>query len=272
VNLENEEEKKGSRAWEFFNKVVGCALGQEKAKCKLCKVIVGCNSSRNGTSAMMNHLRLVCLKSPLRSNLDKLKKTLRFEKISNDSKFHSVKSHEFSQDKLRRKVALMCIKDKQPFKIVENEGFRELLNEAEPRFKMPSRWTIARDCLKIYGEELIILKKSLASQRVSFTMDTWTSIQSTNYMHLTAHWINDEWNMCKRILNFCQIGSHKGVVIGKMLLDLFAQWGIDRVFTINIKAHHLITFYLFSFYTFPKFSKSCRRRPNISSGISNSSN
>ncbi|KAL8121397.1 hypothetical protein AgCh_018216 [Apium graveolens] len=40
--------------------------------------------------------------------------------------------------------------------------------------------------------------------------------------------------MCKKILNFPQIGSHKGVAIGKMLLDLFAQWGIDRIFTITL--------------------------------------
>ncbi|WOG95648.1 hypothetical protein DCAR_0414974 [Daucus carota subsp. sativus] len=127
----------------------------------------------------------------------------------------------------------MCIKDNQPFKIVEHEGFRELLKDAEPKFKMPSRWTVARDCLKIYGEELVKLKKSLATQRVSFTTDTWTSVQNINYMCL-AHWINDDWKMCKRILNFPQIGSHQGDAIGKMLLDLFAQWGIDRVFTITL--------------------------------------
>ena len=53
-------------------------------------------------------------------------------------------------------------------------------------------------------------------------------------MCLAAHWINDDWKMCKRILNFPQIGSRKGDAIGKMLLDLFAQWGIDCVFTITL--------------------------------------
>lgn len=108
------------------------------------------------------------------------------------------------------------------------------MNEAQSMFKMPSRWTITRDCLKIYGAEFVKLKKCLASQRVSFTTDTWRSIQNTNYMCLTAHWINDDWKMCKRILNFPQIGSHKGVAIGNMLLDLFGRWGIDRVFTITL--------------------------------------
>ncbi|KAK1398404.1 hypothetical protein POM88_008267 [Heracleum sosnowskyi] len=89
VNLEDEVKcndkqddgdkgKKGSVVWDYFNKIPGCPVGKEKAKCSLCNVIIGC-FSRNGTSAMMNHLKTVCPKSPLRNNLDKLQKTLRYE-------------------------------------------------------------------------------------------------------------------------------------------------------------------------------------------------
>ncbi|KAK1384389.1 BED-type domain-containing protein [Heracleum sosnowskyi] len=231
---DKKEGKKSSPAWEFFDEIKGCPVGFERAKCKFFKVDIGCNSTRNGTSGMMNHLKMVCAKSPLRNNLDKLQKTLQFEKLSKDEKFHNLKVHTFSQERLRKKVALMCIKDNQPFRIVEHEGFRELLNEAEPKFKMPSRWTVARDCLKIYSNELLKLKKILVSERVSFTTDTWTSIQNINYMCLTAHWINKDWKICKRILNFRQIRSHKGDAIGRMLVELFRRWGIDRIFTITL--------------------------------------
>ena len=154
--------KKSSKAWDYFEEIKGCPVGFEKAKCTFCKVIVGCNTNRNGTSAMMNHLKTVCAKSPLRTNLDKLQKTLKFEKLSKNESLQTLKAHTFDQLKLRKKLALLCIKDNQPFRIVEHEGFRELMNEAEPRFKMPSRWTVARDCLKIYSEELVKLKKCLS--------------------------------------------------------------------------------------------------------------
>ena len=75
----DEKAKKSSPAWDYFVKIPGCPVGKEKAKCSLCNVVIGC-FSRNGTSAMMNHLKTVCPKSPLRTNLDKLQKTLRFEK------------------------------------------------------------------------------------------------------------------------------------------------------------------------------------------------
>ncbi|KAK1370535.1 hypothetical protein POM88_036627 [Heracleum sosnowskyi] len=159
VEFDKQEEKydkkgkRSSKAWEYFDELKGCAVGFEKSKCKFCGVIIGCNTNRNGTSAMMNHLKMVCAESPLRTNFDKLHKTLKFEKLSKDDKFQTLQPHTFDQEKLRKKLALMCIKDNQPFRIVEHVVFRELMNEAEPKFKMPSRWTVARDCLKIYSDE-----------------------------------------------------------------------------------------------------------------------
>ncbi|KAK1362284.1 hypothetical protein POM88_046758 [Heracleum sosnowskyi] len=44
------EGKKSSPAWEFFDEIKGCPVGFERAKCKFCKVEIGCNSTRNGTS------------------------------------------------------------------------------------------------------------------------------------------------------------------------------------------------------------------------------
>ncbi|KAK1370811.1 hypothetical protein POM88_036903 [Heracleum sosnowskyi] len=109
VNLEDEGKcndkqddgdkgKKGSVVWDYFNKIPGCPVGKEKAKCSLCNVIIGC-FSRNGTSAMMNHLKTVCPKSPLRNNLDKLQKTLRFEIISKEDKSRTFKAHAFNQER-----------------------------------------------------------------------------------------------------------------------------------------------------------------------------
>lgn len=201
VNLEDEEvkgdkkeekncEKKGSQAWDYFDRIPGCPVGKEKAKCKFCKVMIGCNT-RNGTSAMMNHLKLVCAKSPLRTNLDKLQKTLRFEKLKKDDKFHTVEVHEFNQERLRKKLALMCIKDNQPFRIVEHEGFRELMNEAEPRFKMPSRWTIARD----------ILMRDMAKRMKEKYDKYWDNVENTNFLLYVAVVLDPRYKMS--YVEFC---------------------------------------------------------------------
>ena len=87
----------------------------------------------------------------------------------------------------------------------------------EPRLSIPSRLTISRDIIQLYLDEKEKLKKVLKNERISFTTDTWTSIQNINYMCITAHWIDREWKLQKRIINFCQISDHKGETIGKEL-------------------------------------------------------
>ncbi|KAL4571005.1 hypothetical protein LXL04_017755 [Taraxacum kok-saghyz] len=75
------------------------------------------------------------------------------------------------------------------------------------------------------------LRKWFAStgQRVSLTTDTWTSLQRVNYMCLTAHFIDPEWNLHKKILNFCPILSHKGSQIGELIEKCLLDWGIDKL-------------------------------------------
>ena len=47
------------------------------------------------------------------------------------------------------------------------------------------------------------------------TTNTWTSIQNLCYMSLTVHFIDDDWKLYKRILNFCQVEDYKGETIGR---------------------------------------------------------
>ncbi|XP_052877900.1 zinc finger BED domain-containing protein RICESLEEPER 2-like [Gossypium arboreum] len=70
--------------------------------------------------------------------------------------------------------------------------------------------------------------------RVCLTTDTWTSLQRISYMVLTAHWVDDEWRLQKRIINFCPISAHRGESIGQAIEKCLRDWGIERVFTITV--------------------------------------
>ena len=102
----------------------------------------------------------------------------------------------------------MVIIDELPFRFVEGRGFQRYPTTLQPKLRIrdiPSRQTVARDVIGIYGVEREKLRGALKGRRVCLTMDTWMSIQNLCYMSLTGHFIDDDWKFHKRILNFCQV-------------------------------------------------------------------
>ena len=134
----------------------------------------------------------------------------------------------------RAPVEIIVI-DKLSFRFVEGVGFRRFCGVLQPKFKtIPSRTTITRDIVGIFNHEKHKLKKALRGLRVCLTTYTWTSIQNLNYMCLTAHFIDDDWKLQKRIINFCQVEDHKGDTLGKKIEMCLLEWNIDSIFTLTV--------------------------------------
>ncbi|KZV18921.1 hypothetical protein F511_17827 [Dorcoceras hygrometricum] len=128
----------------------------------------------------------------------------------------------------------MCIIDEHSFRIVEGEGFRLLMRIAEPRWTVPCRKTVASECFKLYDKEKVLMKKLLKNQRLSLTTDCWSSIQNLGYLTLTAHFIDDDWKLQKRILNFSLVENHRGQTIGRIVESCLVDWRFDKIFTITV--------------------------------------
>jgi hypothetical protein len=88
----------------------------------------------------------------------------------------------------------MIIVDELPFRFVKHEGFNYYMNVVEHRFPIPSRVTVAKDCMKLYLNKRKKLKDVLSKkgQKVCLTTDTWTSVQNLNYLCLTCHFIDSD--------------------------------------------------------------------------------
>nr|KJB09837.1 hypothetical protein B456_001G170000 [Gossypium raimondii] len=86
------------------------------------------------------------------------------------------------------------------------------------------------------ANERVKIKQLLRSScsRVCLTTDTWTSLQRVNYLCITAHFIDNDWKLNKKILNFCPISSHKGESIGMVIEKCLLNWGIDKLFTVTV--------------------------------------
>lgn len=240
--------KKRSWVWDHFESFT--KDGDKRAKCNYCKNDV-CGDSKSGTSVMKNHI-LRCKEYP--PNIDKSQRLLSLqseqtEQVKGDGSVDDnmagafvngrkgrLDLWKFKQDECRKAFAKMVIMDEKPFRSCEHEGLRYFMSFAQPNFIFPSRFTVARDCYRVYVEEKRKLKSyfSKSSSRICLTTDTWTSCQNLCYMSLTAHFIDDNWTLHKKILNFCPISGHSGEAIGKGVEKCLLEWGITRVMTITV--------------------------------------
>ncbi|PON75796.1 Ribonuclease H-like domain containing protein [Parasponia andersonii] len=207
-----------------------------RAICNYCDKDYATNTRINGTSTLWNHLNNQYKNYPFRLN-NKKQKILSFRKKGDEnvggSNFVAMR---FSRIACRIACAKMIVINELPLRCVEQDGFKIFCSIACSKFVPPSQITIARDIINLYNDKKKKLKSYFVknSQRVSLTTNTWTSIQNVNYIVLTIHFIDSEWKMQKKILNFCQIPNHKGETIDKAIEVSLKQWDIETVFIITV--------------------------------------
>lgn len=124
---------------------------------------------------MWSHLRKQCKKYPGRET-DKKQKVLSFQ--SGSDGVGNLLAVTYNKEKCRNALARFVVKDEQPFSVIDGEGFRELLQELQPKFDIPGRMTVSRDIFKLFCDERVKLKRELTKggQRVCLTTYCWTSI------------------------------------------------------------------------------------------------
>ena len=87
------------------------------------------------------------------------------------------------------------------------------------------------DVVEMHKREKTKLKFPLESVdcRISLTYDLWTSITTDEYLCITAHFIDQDWRLEKRILNFCFMPPpHTGICLTEKIHALLIEWGIEK--------------------------------------------
>lgn len=64
---------------------------------------------------------------------------------------------------------------------------------------------------------------------VSFTLDGWTSPTGTSFLAVTAHWVDQHWNLQDVTLGFERlIGSHNAKVLLQAFVNVVERFGLQR--------------------------------------------
>ncbi|KAL2934988.1 putative AC transposase [Bienertia sinuspersici] len=101
-----------------------------------------------------------------------------------------------------------------PCFMVEHVKLREMLSYLNPQVRHVTRNTILRYCWLEHLRLKSILHETLSrlNSRVCFTCDCWSACTTRGFLTLIAHFIDNNWSLKSRILNFRYFPPpHRGV-------------------------------------------------------------
>lgn len=234
--------RKRSDCWKNFKEVevpssVHPGQKETKAKCRYCYSLY--TYKRGGaTSHLVRHMKKC---TPYLNKLAKKRSQALLnyapEKLGDSNLPVIVTPSEYNHEETRKLIAKMIIVHEYPFRMVEHTWFNIVMRYLNPAYQFVGRRAIRSECLKVFQSEKENLVKSLRGvDMISLTCDLWTSNQNLCYMALVAHYIDKDWTMQCRVLNFVELDPpHTGNVIGQAVFDCLAEWKIeDKVITITL--------------------------------------
>jgi hypothetical protein len=82
---------------------------------------------------------------------------------------------KYNAKKIRVAISKMIIVNELPFRFVEGEGFQEFMKTVEPRFYIHSRYTVMKDCVKLFMSENEKLRAMFLTSVLGFVLITCVS-------------------------------------------------------------------------------------------------
>ena len=220
-----------SNIWEHFIKIARPDRGPNRydVKCKHCEIQPYKWIGGQGYGTFSRHLQ--------RKHADVLGNDLRQKKISGYGT--NSPAFQFDKNSYREGFARLVSVEHLPFNFAESFATINFLQtEVNPQATSISRSTLTRDLKKIYYND----KKQLIEFFMNYNgsvhigSDIWSDHwQTHSYMGVTCHWIDDEWNIQKRVLAFRVFDTkHAAINICSLLKQILEEYHlVNKIFSIG---------------------------------------
>ncbi|XP_059436041.1 zinc finger BED domain-containing protein RICESLEEPER 2-like [Corylus avellana] len=222
--------RKTSDVWQYYDIVPNTDPNDPEvwAKCKTCANMYRARSSY-GTGNLIKHSK-TCGGRSSRDVGQML--------LAGKAGSLGVSDSKFDPKKFRELLVAAVVKHDLPFSFVEYDGIRAVHQYLRPDVPFISRNTGKADLVKMYLREKQRVKSMLndCPGRICLTSDLWTSLATNGYICLTAHFINKDWVLTKRVLNFSFMPPpHNGISLSDVIYNLLQEWGIEnKIFSITL--------------------------------------
>ncbi|XP_052155762.1 zinc finger BED domain-containing protein RICESLEEPER 2-like [Oryza glaberrima] len=241
--------RKKSLVWEHFT-IEAVSGGATRACCKLCKQTFAYSSGSKiaGTSHLKRHITLgSCPK--IKNQEHKLALTPAGG-TDNDGegtverpskrryRYTGYANAAFDQDRSCSYLAKMIILHDYPLHIVQQPAFTTFIDSLQPRFRVVDVETMEGEVYAVYQKEKENLTQAFSTMpgRISLTIGLWTTSQTLGYVSLAGQFIDSEWKIHRRMLNFMMVSSpHSENALSEAISASLSDWNMkDKLFTITL--------------------------------------
>ncbi|KAJ6749549.1 hypothetical protein OIU85_000211 [Salix viminalis] len=216
--------KRKSRVWENFDEHRG-ENGEVWATCKHCEKKYRAESKR-GTTNFHKHLRK-CL--PSRHD-EAEQQPLIFE-TGGSSTSVIQRNYVINQERSRLDIETMIINHGYPLDMVQHEFFEIFVKNLQPKFELQSKVNVEANVLAIFRKEKEKLIKYFESLSclLSLTLELWSSNEKMMTCCMTVHFIDDGWQLKKKILAFRNLQYNYDMgTVHEFIKSVLAEWRINK--------------------------------------------
>jgi hypothetical protein len=124
-----------------------------------------------------------------------------------------------------------------PFDFLEHEGMRRYTETLNPNAVIPPTNVLEAYVTHLYMKGKSKLQQELATipNRISLTFDLWESCTTMPYICLTAHFVDANWKLNSKVLNFCSVYPATGGEMCERMIELLNDWGIEKkIFSLTL--------------------------------------
>ncbi|XP_026430913.1 zinc finger BED domain-containing protein RICESLEEPER 2-like [Papaver somniferum] len=213
------EHKLRSDVWEYFD-LIKYKDGSMKGVCKACKVGYKYDSQKGGTSSMKRHK---CRERHSQYIWQMI--------LSAKNGQLSSRARKIDQMKFQDLISELLIARNVPLDLVEWKEFRDICAYLNEDAKPIARNTGKADIVKKHNARKEVIRNilTLAPCRMCLTSDMWTSVTTTGYISLTVHFLDQNWELNKYLLNFFELPPpHTGENLSAKLFAMIEDWGIEE--------------------------------------------
>ena len=166
-------------------------------------------------------------------------KHLKVHNIYKDSQNDTINSHHVNtpytddnsrNQKIDKLILNLIVTDFQPFSIVEDKDFTQLMKYLDPKYVLPSTKTLKKLLTEKYEKQKEEVKKELHDvDHVCVTTDTWTSINNDSFFTITCHFISPNFEMKSYTIDTVKMTiRHTAAAISGYLDRAFGEWDVQN--------------------------------------------